>query len=126
MAEECKHREVQRATFVPPDGTESTVWICADCADGFVPARELRIVMAMRNALAAQLAAVTEALIAERAYHSNNTGANAARRKAAMEDLPKGWQKAMLLAHYTRYEYPALMTAEKLKEWADLHGETNG
>ncbi len=49
--------------------------------------------MALNAAMQGQVEAFREALIAERAYHSNNTGENAARRKAAMSALGKGWEK---------------------------------
>jgi hypothetical protein len=49
--------------------------------------------MALNSAMQAQVEAFREALIAERKYHSNNTGENAARRKAAMAALGKGWEK---------------------------------
>lgn len=36
---------------------------------------------------------LAEALLAMKAYYSNNTGANAARKKAALEALPRGWER---------------------------------
>ena len=45
------------------------------------------------DALEREVALYREALLAERAYHSNNTGENAAWRKRAIEALPKGWNK---------------------------------
>lgn len=49
--------------------------------------------MALNAAMQAQVDAFREALSAERAYQSNNTGKNAARRKAAMAALGKAWEK---------------------------------
>lgn len=37
--------------------------------------------------------AYRRALLAERAYHRNNTGENAQLRKAALAALPNGWNK---------------------------------
>lgn len=57
-------------------------------ADGLHSEGDL-IVIAMTN----RAAKLTEALIAERAYHRNNTGENARRRKETMAALPKKWDK---------------------------------
>ena len=57
-----------------------------DNLDSPAAARKVRAGLDLMHALA-------RALRAERAYHSNNTGEHAAERKAAMDALPKGWDR---------------------------------
>jgi hypothetical protein len=60
-------------------------------------ARDLMLAAAAAwEAREALIAALLEALRAERAYHFNNSGENAARRRNALAALPKGWQHADL------------------------------
>ena len=52
---------------------------------------EARIIVNVHNETLDLLLKIRRALKAVRAYASNNTGENSAERKAALADLPKGW-----------------------------------
>jgi hypothetical protein len=61
------------------------------CADTLADASCRVRFLPERATLEANLLKMRRALKAVRAYASNNTGENSAERKAALADLPKGW-----------------------------------
>jgi hypothetical protein len=54
---------------------------------------DARRIVSVHNQTLDLLLKIRRALKAVRAYASNNTGENSAERKAALADLPKGWDQ---------------------------------